>query len=76
MLWHLEWVTQKGVRVLTVTTAVLTEVLVCSIMAGRLQFGVEHDRILCLNVQKRDKACRPVRVMLCPKGLQGRFTCP
>ena len=39
-------VTQKGVSVLTVTTTVLTKVLVCLIMAGRLQFGVEHDRIL------------------------------
>ena len=39
-------VTQKGVSVLNVTTTVLTKVLVCLIMAGRLQFGVEHDRIL------------------------------
>lgn len=42
----LGWVTQKGVSVLAVTTAALTKVLVCLIMAGRLQFGVERDRIL------------------------------
>lgn len=59
---------------LRATTAALTEVLVYLNMAGR--FGAERDRTICLNIQKKDEAYGPVRVMLCPRGLLGWSSIP